>query len=148
LPRIAAAVPQEGVLRRLLADGRSPADPPAAGVALHRVLDGVDVEAVVLAELAVLGGNRGTHHVAVDLGDWHPVARRSASGDEVTDHIDGRRRIDEAIGEDPQDREQEKSDDQLYDPAEEPTGDGASRASSLVPWNGGFPPSHRKPLAA
>src|SRR5260221_410545 len=57
LPRIAAAVPQEGRLRRLLADGRSATDAPARGIALHRVLDRLEVEAVVLAEFAVLGGD-------------------------------------------------------------------------------------------
>src|ERR687895_608478 len=54
LAEIAAALPQERVLRGLLADGRAAADAPTRGVALHRILDCLEIEAVVLAEFAVL----------------------------------------------------------------------------------------------
>src|SRR4029453_14911072 len=55
---VAAALPQEDILGGLLADGRTAADTAARGIALHRILDRLDVEAIVLAEFAVLGANR------------------------------------------------------------------------------------------
>src|SRR5205085_5836638 len=53
--RIAAAVPQEGGLGGLLANGGPATDTAARGVALGRILDRLEVEPVVPAELAVLG---------------------------------------------------------------------------------------------
>ena len=80
--RIAAALPQEGVFRCLLADRRSAPDPAARGIAFHRIFNGFEVEAVMRTELAVLGGDRRPNHVAVDLANRHPVLVRAASGDQ------------------------------------------------------------------
>src|SRR6185436_991003 len=66
--------------------GIAAADPPARGIALHRILDRLEVEPVMRAELAVLGSDRGADHVAVDLADRHPVARSAAPGQQVADH--------------------------------------------------------------
>src|SRR6185295_488335 len=119
LAGIAAAVPQEGRFRGLLADRRAAADPPARGIALHRILDRLEVEPVMRAELAVLGSDRGADHVAVDLADRHPVARSAAPGQQVADHGRSGWWRDETVEPDPQDRDQEESDDQPDDPPED-----------------------------
>ena len=132
LAGIAAAIPQEGVLRRLLADRRSAADSPARSIAFHRILNGFEVEAVMRAELAVLGRDRRTDHVAVGLADRHPVLVRTAAGDHVAEHVEGDRRVHEAIGEHPQDRDQEEGEDQLDDPAEEAAEERAAPAALVL----------------
>jgi len=84
LPNIAATLPEEGVLGGLLADRRAAADDAATpGVAAHRLGDRIPVEALVGAKLAVFGGDRGPHHVAVDLLEAHPVARDAASAQQI-----------------------------------------------------------------
>src|SRR5437868_13838656 len=81
--RVAAAVPQECRLGGLLADRRPAADPAARRVALRRILDRFEVEAVMLAEFAVFGGDRRADHVAVHVADRPPVVLRVADGDVV-----------------------------------------------------------------
>src|SRR3546814_15731700 len=56
--RPAAALPQEDILRGLLADGRSAAQLLALGVTLDRLFDRLAVETVVAAKFAVLRRNR------------------------------------------------------------------------------------------
>ena len=131
---IAAPLPQKDVFRSLLADRRAAADASARGIAFHRIFNGFEVEAVMRAEGAVLRSDRRADHVAVDLVDRHPVARRAASGEDVADHGDGGGWIDEAIGEHPQDRDQEEGDDQLDDPADDRARPGA-RAPAFVVGN-------------
>src|SRR5204862_6351164 len=70
---IAAALPQEHVFGCLLADRRAAADASAARVALDGLLDRLAIEAVVLAELAVLAGDHRADHVAVDIVERFPV---------------------------------------------------------------------------
>ena len=124
LPRIATALPQKGVLRGLLADRRSAADPAPRRIALHRVLDRVDIEPAVRAKLAVLGADRGAHHVAVHAVEPHPVARRPAPRRHIAHHRRGDRRVDEAVREHPQHRQQDQRehqlDDELYQPPDDP----------------------------
>src|SRR6185503_15539847 len=85
-PRIAAALPQEGVLRSLLADRRSASDTATRGIAFHRIFNRFEVESAMRAELAVLRRNRRSNHVAVDMADRHPLLMRAAAGDDVPDH--------------------------------------------------------------
>src|SRR3954469_13999570 len=64
LADIAAALPEEGVLPRLLADRRAAADDVAAArVAPHRRSDRILVETPMRTEFAVLGGDHGADHV-------------------------------------------------------------------------------------
>src|SRR5438067_1929240 len=89
LSRIAAALPQEGILGGLLADRRSAADASAGCVALHRIFNGLVIEAMMRAELSVFRSDGCAHHVAVDLADRHPVTMRAAAGDQIADHGEG-----------------------------------------------------------
>src|SRR3954454_895350 len=99
---IAAAVPQEGILRGLLADRRATADAASGSVPFHRIFNGFNVKSMMRAELAVLGCNGCADHVAVDLADRHPVLLSATPVNEVADHVDRDRRIDEPVGEHPQ----------------------------------------------
>src|SRR6476620_7410283 len=73
LPGIAAALPQEGVLRGLLADRRTPADAAARGISFHRIFNRLEVEAVMRTELAVLRCDCSTNHVAIHSADRQPI---------------------------------------------------------------------------
>src|SRR4029453_18431655 len=105
LAGISSALPQEGILRGLLADGRPAADPSSACIAFHRIFNGFEVETAMRAELAVLGCYRRTDHVAIDLADRHPLLLSAAACEQIANHREGDRRVDEAVGEDPQDRD-------------------------------------------
>ena len=119
LTRVAAALPQEGVLGGLLADRRTAADATARGIALGRILDGVPVEPAVLAALPVLGGDRGADHVAIHLIEAHPVLGHPAPCEEIAKHGRRDRRRHKAVSEHPEHAEQDQADDDAEQPAEE-----------------------------
>ena len=72
------------------------------------------------AKLAVLGGDGGPDHVAVDLADRHPVAAGAIALNQVADHRRREGWRHETIGQDPQYRDQHEGEDEANQPQEYP----------------------------
>src|SRR4029453_10880604 len=108
-----------GILRGLLADGRPAANPSSACVAFHRIFNGFEVETAMRAELPVLCFYRPPDHVAIDLADRHPLLVSATACEQIADHREGDGWVDEAVGEHPQNRDQQEGDDQLDDPSDD-----------------------------
>ena len=87
------------------------------------------------AEFAVLAGDHGADHVAVDLADRHPVALGAAPGEHVAEHRRGDRRIDEPIGDNPQERSDKEDQDELEKERRDAPGQ-RPRPPALVAGNG------------
>ncbi len=143
-------MPQEGVFRSLLADRRAAPDTAAGRVAFHRVFNGFHVESIMRTELAVLGSDRRPDHVAVNLVDAHPVARRAPAAEQVPEHRRGDRWRHETIGQDPEHRADDEDKNQLDDEGDESPGERpAAPALALVLRDRGLSPlRHRACLAA
>jgi hypothetical protein len=68
---------------------------------LHRLGDGVDVEAAMAAEFGILARDYGALHVVVDLGERHPVLVDLVAVDQIADHREGDGRRHEAVEQHP-----------------------------------------------
>lgn len=94
---IGPARPQEDILGGLLADGRTPAQGAALGVALIGLLDGREVETAMLTELGVLGRDHGADEAGRDLVQRPPAALEALALEYALDHQPGDRRRRETI---------------------------------------------------
>ena len=75
LAEIAAALPQEDVLRGLLGNRRAAPDAAALRVACRRLGNRLGIETVMLAEFPVLGRDYCIDEVAIDIGKRFPILR-------------------------------------------------------------------------